>query len=182
VRTSANAFVTDVTPTLLDMAGTTIGSNEAKPMTGRSLLPLLSGKTPSVYAPSEGFGIEVSGNAAYFQGDFKLVRIEPPFGDASWKLYNIAQDPGETTDLALVNPPLFAQMQAAYQDYAKANGVLDLPDGYQVQKQATQNAWKRQLALNGPQLAIFVLIIMALGGWLVSRRSKKPKKVLGEAN
>jgi arylsulfatase A-like enzyme len=175
VRTGASAYVTDVTPTLLEMAGTAAAPNEAKPMTGRSLFPLLSGKTASVYAPGDGFGIEVSGNAAYFQGDYKLVRIEPPYGDASWKLYNIAQDPGETTDLALVNPPLFAQMQAAYQDYAKANGVLDLPKGYQVQKQVAQNAWKRQMSLYGWQI-LAALAGIGLLVWLGMRALKQKKK------
>jgi arylsulfatase A-like enzyme len=165
VRTSANAFVTDVSPTLLDMAGTTTLPNEAKPMSGRSLLPLLSGQKTSVYGPGDGFGVEVSGNAAYFRGDFKLVRIMAPYGDGAWRLYNITQDPGETTDLALVNSALFGQMQVAYQDYAKANGVLDLPDGYQVQKQVAQNAWKRQMSLYG-WLALTALAGIGLLIWL----------------
>jgi arylsulfatase A-like enzyme len=174
VRTSASAFVTDVTPTLLDMAGTPIPPNEAKPITGRSLVPLLSGKATSVYAPNDGFGVEVSGNAAYFQGDFKLVRIQAPYGDGAWRLYNIVKDPGETTDLAARSPALFAQLQSGYKDYAKANGVLDLPKGYQVQRQVARNAWKRQMSLHGRTLFV-ALAAFGVLIWLRQRMRKQQK-------
>jgi arylsulfatase/uncharacterized sulfatase len=39
-------------------------------------------------------------------------------------------DPGETQDLQNELPDLFLSMQADYAKWAKANGVLDMPSGY----------------------------------------------------
>jgi hypothetical protein len=105
------------------------------------------------------------------------VRIEAPYGDGAWRLYNIAQDPGETTDLSLVNGTLFEQMKAAYQDYAKANDVLEMPAGYQVQKQVAHNALKRQISLYGWKVAL-VLLGITLIIWLIVRSRRRPIKEL----
>lgn len=173
VRTGASAFVSDITPTLLELAAATPPPAGSKAITGKSLLPILSGKANNVYSSTDGFGVEVSGNAAYFRGDYKLVRVQPPYGDGAWRLYNIANDPAERTDLALQQPEIFAQLQTAYQDYAKANSVLELPKGYQVQRQVTRNAVKRQVSMYGLQgiLLLAGLIFMAL--WLVRRAKLK---------
>lgn len=175
VRTGASAFVSDITPTLLDLAQASPPPKGAKPITGRSLLPLLAGKAASVYGPSDGFGVEVSGNAAYFRGDFKLVRIEAPYGDGAWRLYNIVTDPAERVDLSGSQPALFAQLKSAYNDYAKANGVLELPEGYQVQRQVAQNALKRQLSLYGVQVGITFAGLTLIAVWLARKLlQKKP--------
>jgi arylsulfatase A-like enzyme len=176
VRTGASAFVSDVTPTLLEMAGAGPAPPSSLPITGRSLVPLLSGKAPSIYGPNDGFGVEVSGNAAYFRGEFKLVRVEPPYGDGAWRLYNIVADPGETADLSQVNRQVFEDLVAAYADYAKANGVLALPGGYQVQRQVAYNALMRQVSLYGWQ-AVTLLIVIALIIWTSLRWRKKRSKM-----
>ena len=67
------------------------------------------------------------------------MRTPPPLGDSSWRLYNITQDPGETTDLAAEQADLVASMLADYQAYAERNGVLDLPPGYDPQAQVAHN-------------------------------------------
>jgi arylsulfatase A-like enzyme len=176
LRSSASAFVTDVTPTLLEMAGVDDEAPGSRPMTGRSLLPLLSGKAPGVYGTKDGFGVEVSGNAAYFRGDFKLVRIEAPYGDGQWRLYNVASDPGETTDLSALEPALYGELLSAYQEYARANGVLDLPEGYQVQRQVAHNALKRQIDLYGGQALLGLLVLMGVIVALVWWRSGRAKE------
>ncbi|MDP1555984.1 MAG: sulfatase-like hydrolase/transferase, partial [Hyphomonas sp.] len=63
-RVDARALVTDVAPTLLALAGGVPELDGAKPMTGRSLLPLLRGEADAVYGPEDAIVIEVSGNAA----------------------------------------------------------------------------------------------------------------------
>ena len=49
---------------LLALAGGGPEPDGAKPMTGRSLVPLLRGETSAVYGPDDAIVIEVSGNAA----------------------------------------------------------------------------------------------------------------------
>lgn len=164
----ALAFVTDVTPTLLELAGATQGDPPgALPMTGRSLVPLLSGAAERVYGEADTFGIEVSGNAALFRDRYKIVRNMPPVGDGVWRLYDLLADPSEVNDLSRSQPDLFQSMLAGYEAYTRRAGVLPLPEGYQVERQILRNAIGRQLAFYGLALAavgvgIVVLVIFVI--------------------
>lgn len=163
-RVSAAAFVTDVAPTLLDIAG--IEGSDGKAMTGRSLRPVLSGSADHVYSPDTPIGMEVSGNAALYRGDFKLVRNLPPHGDGTWKLYDLSRDPGETRDLSATEPARLQSMLADYQAYAKSMGVLDIPEGYDPFRQITLNTRIKILkhhgwALGGILLALVATLVVA---------------------
>ncbi|MBC7769759.1 MAG: arylsulfatase [Phycisphaerales bacterium] len=161
-RVNARAFVTDIAPTLLERAGLAVAPNEAVPMSGRSLHGVLSGAADFVRGPDEGFGVEVSGNSAFYRGDYKLVRNLPRYGDGQWRLYNIEADPGETRDLSANEPELYASMRAAYDDYAAANGVLAMPPGYDVQRQVARNAIAKQFEHYWWVLALAVVALLAL--------------------
>jgi arylsulfatase/uncharacterized sulfatase len=160
-RTNANAFVSDITPTILDMAGAPAQLRDHVSIDGRSLLPILRGQASSVYAPEDAVGIEVSGNAALIRGDLKLVRLTPPYGDNNWRLYNVASDPGETRDLSTVQPVEFAALKSAYETYAKRNGVLDMPIGYEPERQVANNAMAAQLKHAAWLLALVGLAMIA---------------------
>lgn len=164
-RVSAAAFVTDVAPTLLDIAG--IQGTDGRAMTGRSLWPVLSGAADHIYSQDTPIGMEVSGNAALYRGDFKLVRNLPPYGDGTWKLYNLADDPGETRDLGTAEVARVQSMLADYQAYAKSMGVLDIPEGYDPFRQITINTRIKMLkhygwALGGILLAFVAVIVVAV--------------------
>ncbi len=135
-------------PTLTELAGVPghSGAWEGKavePVTGRSLVPVLTGKVASVHRDAP-LGYELSGNAALFRGDYKLVRNLAPTGDGKWRLYNLRNDPGETRDLAAAMPDRFAAMLADYRAYAKANGVLEMPAGYTADEQINRYAFEQQ--------------------------------------
>lgn len=161
-HSQAAGYVTDVTPTILDLAGL---SSVTGDVTGRSLRRVITGQADTAYAPGDAVGFEVSGNSALFRGEFKLVRNMPPWGDGSWQLFDLAVDPGETFDLAAQQPALTAAMLDDYAAYAAANGVLDLPEGYDVHDQISINATMRQLAFYGWQLALVALLILGLAGF-----------------
>jgi len=176
-RSDALTHVTDITPTLLELAGVGLGSPEgAVPISGLTLGPILRGAGASVRGPSDSIGIEVSGNAALLRGDFKLVRNMPPVGDGQWRLYNLRLDPGETNSLAQAEPALLADMIAAYEVYAADNGVLPLPAGYQVERQVLHNSLMRQLQYNSPGLAVLVAGLGLLI-WLVARRGRLRRRL-----
>jgi MYXO-CTERM domain-containing protein len=82
----------------------------------------------------------LSGNKAVFKGDFKLVSNLAPVSDGQWHLYNLVQDPGETQDLQKELPELFQSLQTEYAKWAKANGVLPMPDGYDPIEQVIINS------------------------------------------
>ena len=157
------AHVTDILPTLTELAGVSGHGGRwrggaVEPVTGRSLVPMLKGGAGSVHGDAP-LGYELSGNAALFRGDYKLVRNLAPTGDGAWRLFNLKADPGETRDLAAAEPDRFRTMLADYRAYAKANGVLDMPAGYTADEQINRYAFEHQ---GKPRLIRFGLWVWAL--------------------
>ena len=156
-RADAPAFVSDITPTVLELAGLLPPEPPASlprqsdaqglDLRGRSLLPVLRGDKDTVRGPGDPFGFEISGNAALYLGPWKLVRNLPPWDDGSWRLYHLTSDPGETRDRAHSDPDARAVLEAAWQRYAEAAAVLPLPADYQMQRQIVWNTLRRQWAL-----------------------------------
>ena len=173
------AHVTDILPTLTELAGISGHGGSwrgraVEAVTGRSLVPMLKGAPGSVHGDAP-LGYELSGNAALFRGDYKLVRNLKPTGDGQWRLYDLKADPGETRDLAGAMPDRFAAMMADYRAYAKANGVLEMPAGYTADEQINRYAFAQQ---GKPRLIRFGMwaggIIVLLSGliWGLRRRRR----------
>lgn len=135
----SRAQVADITPTLLDFAGVDYNPDE---FYGRSLKPVLTGQTNNVYGEDDAFAFEVSGTAALYKGNWKITKTPPPHGDGNWHLYDLAIDPGETTDVAPQHPSLFQEMRDEYNAYANDVGVFELPPGESSRKQLVINAIK----------------------------------------
>ena len=161
-------MMTDIAPTLLEWIGAPLGSDDqgARPVTGRSLLPVLAGKATSAYAKDEVRVIEVSGNTALYRGDFKITRSVLPLGDGRWRLFDLARDPGETTDLSVARPQLLTDMVAEYDAYAGRVGVLAMPEGYDSVKQTAKNNIVQMLA-NYPWLYSVMAGLVLLAGLVV---------------
>ncbi len=174
---NALVHVTDITPTLLQIAQVTVPANSYKgrpvePVQGHSLLPLLTGTATSVRDAAEPLGYELSGNLALFKGSLKLVKNLPPVGDGQWHLYDLSTDPGETLDLQSTLATEFAAMQTDYASYAEQKGVLPMPDGYSPQRQVLINSVRNYwVPLYGKQvLAAVLLLVAALAGLVLWRR------------
>jgi len=140
------AHVTDIVPTLLDLAqvahpGTHYNGRRIEALTGRSLLPVLTGQAERVHDDAEKIGYELAGNQALFKGDLKLVKDSPPLGDGLWHLYDLRTDPGETQDLQASMPEVFKAMQADYEAYARSHRVLPMPPGYNPVRQVLINSF-----------------------------------------
>ena len=170
---SGFTHVTDITPTLLELAGVSHPGKPGglEPMTGRSLVPLLRDTTAQIRGTDETLGYELAGNAALFGGDLKLVRNLPPAGDGQWRLFDIARDPGETRDLRSARPEDFRRLLEAYQRFEVEDGVQTLPEGYTPQRQVSLNALRRVIL---PQLAwpAAVTVVLTII-WLIARRRRR---------
>lgn len=175
MRTNARAFVTDVTPTLLDLAGAGPARGGVS-LDGRSLAPLLSGAAAEVYGVDDPVGLEVSGNAALFRGDYKITRDMPPVGDGRWRLFNILKDPAETQDLSGLEPERMQSMLADYKAYEARVGVAPLPEGYTTSRQIAANAMARQVRQYAVP-AVVLLLVVGLGvAWLLRRRARSGRR------
>ena len=102
-RTEACASVVDVVVTLLQFADVKPSPNSV-PLSGQSMTSLLFGASEQVYPSGVSLSQELSGGAAVYQGDYKLVRNIPPYGDRKWHLYDLRSDPTESRDLAGSQP------------------------------------------------------------------------------
>ena len=176
---SALAHVNDIVPTLLEVAGIqphdgTYRGQNVERLAGHSMLPLMRGQAASIRPADEPLGYELAGSAALFKGDFKLVRNIAPLGDGQWRLYDLKSDPGEVNDLGRAQPDRFRTMLSDYADYARANGVLPIPDGFDLQKTAlrfavTHFVVPKILAAWPWLLAVAALV---LGGFALRRRAR----------
>lgn len=121
--------VMDVLPTLLDVAGqehpgTRYHGREVHPVKGRSFAPLIFGDQAPVQDGDYSMGWELFGGKALRQGDWKLVFDPKPKGDSRWHLYNLAEDPAESQDLAERESERLKTMIALWEQYVQDNGVM----------------------------------------------------------
>lgn len=131
-ESDAFIHVTDLPPTLLELARTTNLPAPGKlPMRGVSAFDVLSGARSEVHAPDEPMGWELSYARALRKGDWKAVylpavaqSIAPEIPVNRWLLFNLTADPGETSDLSSSEPGKLQELVAAWEAYAKENGVV----------------------------------------------------------
>lgn len=117
--------VMDVMPTFLELAGieqptSPYNGREVFDIQGVSMLPGLSGKAEE----NRVVGWELLGRAAVRKGDWKIRLLEEPYGPGEWQLFNLAEDPTETTDLAAKEPEKLKDMLMEWDEYIRRNGVF----------------------------------------------------------
>ncbi|MFT4760921.1 MAG: arylsulfatase A-like enzyme [Paraglaciecola sp.] len=165
-KKKAFSYITDVVPTVLEI----VQAPMATDATGRSLLPVILNEKENIYRNDEPIGMEAAGQAALFKGENKLVRSGKPYGDGIWRLFNIANDPGEVNDLALTQSSLFKNMMTDYENYVKKYKVLEMPEDYEVVKEVENTFWRDIKRKVTPWLVGLVVGIVFLIWW---RRRKK---------
>jgi arylsulfatase A-like enzyme len=173
------AHVTDLAPTLLALAGVQpptghYQGRQIEPMIGTSLLKVMQGKATRTHSPEHSIGYELSGNAAMFKGDYKLVKNIPPVGDGLWRLFDIRLDPGEVHDLQQQMPERFIAMQDDYASYFKDNGVLPMPANYDPLRQIQINAFVTVFLPLLIKSGGVLLVLLAGGLWYRRYRRRLP--------
>jgi arylsulfatase A-like enzyme len=94
----AMAHVTDIAPTLFDLArtrhpGTEYQGKPVLPLRGKSMVPYLQGQAKAVRGDSDTVGWELGGRKALRKGDWKIVFANAPWGTNDWELFNVAEGP-----------------------------------------------------------------------------------------
>jgi arylsulfatase len=126
--------LSDVLPTLTEMIGLETPAERngmsARAMTGSSFGEVLAaGDTPSAH-PEQYY--EMSGHRGYYREGWEAVTIHYPnarFDDEQWHLFNVEQDPAQTTDLAADEPERVEELTKAWDQAAWTYLVYPIDDG-----------------------------------------------------
>lgn len=126
-------YVTDLTPTILDLAGVahpgTRGGRPAKTPDGVSFAPVLRDAAHPSTHPEQ--YAELGGNRGYYADGWKIVADHRPgtsFDDGEWELYDVASDPNELYDVAAGHPDVLRDLAARWEKAAWENTVFPLDD------------------------------------------------------
>ncbi len=128
------AYVTDLAPTLLDLAGVaTPGTRHgvaAAQRDGVSVVEVLRDRDAA--SPRSEQYAEFGGHRGFYRDGWKLLSLHdglPSHVDRpAWELYNVITDPAETTDVAAEHPDVVAELAAAWDEAAWRNTVFPLFD------------------------------------------------------
>ncbi len=123
--------INDIMATLLDITGAeypnTYRGNDIHSLEGKSLLPILKGKSRKGY---DHIGWEHHGNRALRKEELKLVyrdktnwSIEPGT-PGKWELYHMEKDRTEMNNLATKYPEKTKELKSLYQSWADRVGVI----------------------------------------------------------
>ena len=128
--------ITDLMPTLVEATGAAYpaerGGRAILPMEGRSLMPLLEGRTRP---PPDLLCWEHEGNRAVREGRWKLVAAGPP-----WELYDVEADRTENINMIDKEPGRVQRLTDLYLDWAKRCNVLRPPKTKKGKGQAPPDA------------------------------------------
>ena len=125
--------VTDVVPTVLDVVGIT----SPAPLDGASFRAALERADAPVSRNAQHY--ELAGNRGYILDGWKIVSLQPPGKPIeldNWMLFDVANDPTETTDLAATRRDRLAELVRAFDDDAERNAVYPL-DNRDVRRSLT---------------------------------------------
>lgn len=182
-RTNSFGYVTDIPPTLLDIAGVTPPGERYRgrpvhPIMGESMRALLEGRQEQVHDASRTTVYELAGGIAVWRGNYKLVtsstnaipaRIGP-------QLFDAANDPLERHNLAQQHPEIVSELYQAYRDYVERYRVIEVPPDYRAWEQVTRNGREQFIAKNRVALALAGLVLLLLvamaARWLLKRRRR----------
>ena len=123
------AYVTDLTPTLLDLAGIDVPTVRhglpAKEFDGVSAAHVLhSPVAPSSHTEQY---TEMTGNRGYYKDGWKLLALAPDnIDEPDWQLFDVTADPTELNNLAAQYPDKVRELADAWDNSAWANTVFPL--------------------------------------------------------
>ncbi|MFB8168912.1 arylsulfatase [Kitasatospora purpeofusca] len=127
-------YVTDLLPTLLDLAGVERPAHRAgQPVQSLDGFPFTGVlRDPAAGSTHHEQYCEMTGNRSYYRDGWKLVTLHrpgTPYEDGEWALHDLRTDPTEIHDLAAEHPELVKELSEAWELAARDNGVFPLTDG-----------------------------------------------------
>ena len=117
--------VMDLAPTFLEIARAAYPDDgSVEPMLGRSMTGLLAGTSDRVHDDDYVTALYHRGRAFLRQGPWKIVTLDPPFDESAFELFNVVEDPGETTDLADTEAEKYEELIRLWRDERRRLGIV----------------------------------------------------------
>lgn len=123
--------VTDILPTVMDAAQAELPREihgfQTRPLDGKSFIGALRDGAAPAQRTRQYY--ELQANRGYIAGDWKIVSLQAPTKAIdldNWMLFNLANDPTETVDLAAKHPDILQRLIAEFDKEATANYVYPL--------------------------------------------------------
>ncbi len=128
------AHVTDLLPTLAELAGVTVPAERhglaARPLDGTSMTAALrDGDAPSAHGEQY---YECLGERAYYAGEWEAVtdhKAATPLADDHWALYAVERDPIQLDDVSAAHPEVVEGLADRWRAAAEANMVFPMSNG-----------------------------------------------------
>jgi len=128
VKNDSYLTVMDLAPTFLELAEVQYPSDPGiRPMLGASMRDLLEGSTHAVHDERYATVLYHNGRAFIREGNWKLVNLDGPFDESRFELFDLANDPGETVNLAQREPERLAALLRLWTVKRRELGIL-LPE------------------------------------------------------
>ena len=144
------SHLVDIVPTVLELAGgqppKEWNGKPVPPLSGRSLVPVFQGDSPELH---QDLWWCHEGHRALRSGDWKIVALK----DGPWELFNLAEDRGESNDLAAKHPDRVKEMAARWEVMAaqfREQALKDAPPPKPGREKAAGKKAGRQLDPKGP--------------------------------
>ncbi len=122
-------FITarDITPTILDLAGVVHPGSVYKgraiePMSGVSMVGALRNNEQD--GDARVYVDELFGKILVRRGDWKLLKMAPPYGSGEWELYDLTTDLSEHRNLVDSYPHIAKELVAEWDRYVMDNDVV----------------------------------------------------------
>lgn len=121
--------IQDLLPTFLDAAGVPNPGSAYKgqpknPITGVSLLPLLTGRTAQARQPGEVMANEQANRRYLRKDNWKITYFEQPLGKGDWELFDLSNDRAEQIDLSGSQPAKRNELIGEWDRYVARFGVV----------------------------------------------------------
>ncbi|KAI8660061.1 Sulfatase domain-containing protein [Fusarium keratoplasticum] len=140
---------------------TTFRGKDVHAMRGKSWIPhfargkkIEDDEVWAIHSSSEPVGWELFARGALRKGDWKIVHFDKTEGgagegDEGWELFNVAQDPGETTDLAKTEPEKLKELLAHWDEYVVECGIVwgEVASSSGVSKDEAPQLWEDEVEL-----------------------------------
>jgi arylsulfatase len=131
---SHQTHVSDLYPTLLELAGVEVAP--PTPLHGRSMLSLMRDPTtPENATQHPTFWALDTTTRGYLDYPWKIVSIN----EGPWALFDLANDPSESTDLAEQHPERVVALDAAWQEFA--DNETGMPPNWLRPLRSEQHGW-----------------------------------------